>query len=69
MRLEEKSQIQEGGLRYAAKPTGTIFAGSAGRTMSCFLCGTHQPRPLLESFKVAGRTQYKCRPGCTKSNG
>jgi hypothetical protein len=69
MRFDEKSQIQTGGLRYATKPAGTIFAGADGRSMSCFLCGTHQPRPLLESFKVAGRTQYKCRPDCTKSAG
>jgi hypothetical protein len=32
--------------------------------MSCFLCGKHRPRTLLQSRKLIGRHHYVCAPSC-----
>ena len=64
MKLDVKTRVRAGGLRYVSKATGTEFPGPYGGTMSCFLCGRHVPRSSLVAFKVAARQQFRCRDGC-----
>lgn len=62
-----KSQVANDGLRYHAKINGSPFisSGSFGAaTMSCFLCGTHRPRPHLKSRRLLGQMQFVCSPNC-----
>ncbi len=63
---EEASQIHANGLRYLSKPIGSPFGSSPGRTMSCFLCGSHRPRAFLRGFRVAGSLHYRCDGGCNQ---
>ncbi|NML42527.1 hypothetical protein HHL11_02120 [Ramlibacter sp. G-1-2-2] len=64
MQDEIKTKVRAGGLRYQSKSPGTAFAGPFGGTMSCILCSRHMPRSRLESFRLAGNLQYRCRDGC-----
>lgn len=66
-----KPQTSREGLRHRAKPAGSPYAphGSFGQTMSCFLCGKHRPRGVLQPRKLLGRTQYVCRLGCGDGAG
>ncbi|WP_298233898.1 hypothetical protein [uncultured Azohydromonas sp.] len=62
-----RSRIDASGLRYVSKAHGTPFGerhADSTRTMSCFLCGVHQPRAQLRSRKFVGRVQYVCAPSC-----
>lgn len=59
-----KTEIRPGGLRYASKPTGSLFPGGTAGTMSCYRCSRHVARSQLEAFQVAGTRQYRCRGGC-----
>jgi len=59
-----KTTISEDGLRYVSKEQGSDFATALGYSMSCFRCGQHRPRSVLESFLVAGTRQWRCRKGC-----
>jgi hypothetical protein len=61
------SRTDSSGLRYISKAHGTPFGervADSSRTMSCFLCGKHQPRTLLQSRKLIGRHRYVCAPSC-----
>lgn len=61
------SRMDASGLRYIRKAHGTPFSerqGDSSRTMSCFLCGQHRPRGLLQSRKLVGRTHCVCAPSC-----
>lgn len=63
----EKARVSDDGLRYRSKPSGSQFQVSAVhghgvRLMSCFRCGTHKQRELLESKRLFGTTQYVCKP-------
>ena len=65
-----KSTIQDDGLRYKAKVSGSPF-GEANQyahtaTMSCFLCGKHKPRSQLMTRKLLGKAQNVCAPRCEK---
>ena len=64
------TKMNEDGLRYRKKATGTPFAagGAFGHsTMSCFKCGKHRPRAELESKKLLGKNHQVCRGGCASS--
>lgn len=55
------------GLRYTSKTPGSPFASLNSvslNTMSCFLCGRHQPRNTLKSRKLAGKSHLVCDPNC-----
>jgi hypothetical protein len=61
------SRTDASGLRYIRKVCGTPFREShedSSRTMSCFLCGKHRPRTLLQSRKLVGRHHFVCAPSC-----
>ena len=58
------TKVRPGGLRYQSKVAGSSFAGTAGSSMSCLLCGQHRPRSELRAFKLAGAPQYRCKSGC-----
>ncbi|VTU42559.1 MULTISPECIES: hypothetical protein [unclassified Variovorax] len=62
-----QTSIDSGGLRYRNKTPGSPFAvgGNFGSsTMSCFKCGTHRNRSLLQSKQLLGRTHFVCAPSC-----
>jgi hypothetical protein len=60
------TKMNDDGLRYRKKATGTPFAGgSFGQaTMSCFKCGKHRLRADLEVKKLLGKNHQVCRGGC-----
>lgn len=62
-----KTTVSEGGLRYKSKTPGSPFKASSsfsGATMSCFLCGKHRPRSLMQTKRVLGKAQPVCAPSC-----
>jgi hypothetical protein len=63
-----KSSIDDEGLRYKAKVSGSPFKSEslAGgpATMSCFLCGRHRPRSMMAIRKYIGKAQSVCQPSC-----
>lgn len=62
-----RTQVAADGLRYASKAPGSPFASLnsfAPTTMSCFLCGRHQPRAQMKSRKLLGKAHLVCEPGC-----
>ncbi|WP_399677975.1 hypothetical protein [Xenophilus sp.] len=64
---EVKTTVSEGGLRYKSKAPGSPFKASSsfsGATMSCFLCGKHRPRSLMQTKRVLGKAQPVCAPSC-----
>lgn len=66
-----KTAIDQDGLRYRNKPTGSPFTAAgnfSAATMSCFLCGKHRPRANLKSRKLLGKTQFVCAPSCGTSD-
>lgn len=67
----EGTVVQDDGLRYKRKATGSPFgAGVNGglhqTAMSCFKCGRHKPRSELATRRLLGRNQLVCADGCTK---
>ena len=60
--LPVKTVIRPDGLRYESKAAAAT--GWPAATMSCLLCGRHQPRSMVESFVLAGARQFRCRGGC-----
>ena len=64
---QQTTKIDEAGLRYRSKVSGSPFA-SAGvfgmATMSCFLCGKHKPRSSMKTKKFLGKSQMVCDPSC-----
>jgi hypothetical protein len=66
MTKDVKTEISANGLRYVSKASADSFhfAGSWGRSMSCFLCGKNVPRSAMRSFKLAGGTRFRCLNGC-----
>lgn len=71
-RKPDKDVIDDSGLRYANKVTGSPFVGSmaAGSkpTKSCFRCGRHQLQERLEYKKLLGKTHAVCKGGCGTSS-
>lgn len=62
-----RTKIQPDGLRYKSKTAGSIFnhtSGFGSATMSCFLCGKHRPRSMMESRRFFGKSQSVCTPNC-----
>ncbi|KTT20882.1 MULTISPECIES: hypothetical protein [Pseudacidovorax] len=62
-----KTTMDEAGLRYKSKTPGSPFKASSsfsGATMSCFLCGKHRPRSLMQTKRVLGKAQPVCAPSC-----
>jgi hypothetical protein len=59
-----KTKIRPGGLRYESKESGSSFPGSFAASMSCYVCGRHQPRSQMRSFSVAGTRQFRCKEPC-----
>lgn len=72
-RKDTTTRIQDDGLRYQNKPSGSPFSARPGafsgaaNTMSCFFCGTHQPPQRRTMQKVLGRSQPVCEPVCEKN--
>lgn len=64
-KVVRESTVDETGLRYVAKKSGSMF-GASLNTMSCFFCGNHFAREELETKKVLGGRQYVCKGGCKK---
>jgi hypothetical protein len=63
------SLVQDDGLRYKRKASGSPFASgtSSGMhlaSMSCFKCGAHRPRNELQSKRLLGKNQMVCASGC-----
>lgn len=57
--------VASNGLRYKSKASGSAFGPNATcATMSCIKCGTHRPRSLLVTKRVAGRLYLACSPSC-----
>jgi hypothetical protein len=57
----EPATVQQDGLRYKAKPSGTPFKTSAlGSTMSCLLCGQHILRTEGTFKKIFNARQFVC---------
>ena len=57
--------VASDGLRYKSKASGSAFGPNATcATMSCIKCGTHRPRSLLMTKRVAGRLYLACSPSC-----
>jgi len=66
--LDTKTKIEDSGLRYKSKVSGSPYATEAtlGRTtMSCFLCGKHKPRSQMISRVLVGKSQNVCSSKCT----
>jgi hypothetical protein len=66
-RPSTKNAIIDDGLRYKSKVSGSQFASTAyagGSTMSCFLCGKHQPRSQMTTRKFIGKSHAVCAPKC-----
>jgi hypothetical protein len=66
-RSETKTAVDQAGLRYKSKAPGSPFKASGsfgGATMSCFLCGKHRPRSLMQTRRVLGKAQPVCAPSC-----
>jgi len=66
-KADTKTSIDSDGLRYRSKTPGSPFtaAGAFGAaTMSCFLCGKHRPRSLMQTKRVLGKAQPVCAPSC-----
>jgi len=63
---DQPTKINPDGLRYRAKPGGSPYAnGTAGSTMSCFLCGRHKPKAagsLKSMFNARQFVCFDCRP-------
>ena len=53
--------IQDDGLRYLSKPSGSPFVAVRHGVMSCFLCGRHLPLAELHGRRLAGRVHKVCR--------
>lgn len=67
----QKTQIDEAGLRYRAKASGSPFTsvGAFGMgTMSCFMCGKHRPRTALKTRRLLGKSQMVCAPSCKEAS-
>jgi len=66
----QRTQMDEAGLRYRSKVSGSPFAsaGALGAsTMSCFLCGKHRTRSNLKARKLLGKSQMVCSPSCAEA--
>lgn len=66
---QDKSRIAADGLRYSAKPAGSMFdkpgqANFCGKTMSCLRCGAHKPFSELATKKILGRNAKVCAVDC-----
>lgn len=63
MTKETTTRIQQDGLRYASKVSGSPFLGR-GNTRSCFKCGKHRSADQLQSKRLLGKSQMVCKPSC-----
>jgi hypothetical protein len=63
MTKETTTRIQDDGLRYASKVSGSPFLGR-GNTRSCFKCGKHRSADQLQSKRLLGKSQMVCKPSC-----
>jgi hypothetical protein len=62
-----KTTVSSEGLRYHSKVPGSPFVATGhfgAATMSCFLCGKHRPRSLMQTKRVLGKAQPVCAPSC-----
>lgn len=66
-KAETKTAVLEDGLRYKSKASGSPFAAATrfgAASMSCFLCGKHRTRSLMQTRKLLGKSQVVCSPSC-----
>ena len=63
MTKETTTRIQDDGLRYVSKVSGSPFVGR-GNTRSCFKCGKHRSADQLQSKRLLGKSQMVCKPSC-----
>lgn len=64
---DKTTQIVSDGLRYRSKQPGSPFSGAGSfsqGTMSCFYCGKHRLRSMMETRKFIGKSQVICSPSC-----
>lgn len=57
------TRINQDGLRYTSKVSGSPFSGR-GQTRSCFKCGQHRSADQLQGQRILGKVQMVCKPSC-----
>ena len=63
MTKDTTTRINDNGLRYASKVSGSPFSGR-GQTRSCFKCGQHRSADQLQGQRLLGRVHMVCKPSC-----
>ncbi|WP_374595043.1 hypothetical protein [Aquabacterium sp.] len=63
MSKDTVTKIEDNGLRYRSKVSGSPFTGT-GMSRSCFKCGRHRTADQLQSMRVLGRSEMVCKPSC-----
>jgi hypothetical protein len=66
--IPDTNQVNESGLRYVSKASGTPYVDTPScgpSTRSCFFCGRHNSVKFRAMQRVLGRSEPVCLPSCS----